>query len=117
MIGIKEIAYYIPQRFESNFDKKSRFNVDDNFIINKIGVLQVSRKATYEDTSDMCLNAYLALKQKMDIFIENIDCIVVCTQNPDAGGIPHTSAILHGKLGAKQNCATFDISLGCSGYV
>ncbi len=38
------------------------------------------------------------------------------TQNPDFN-IPHTSAIVHGKLDLPQECACFDISLGCSGYV
>jgi 3-oxoacyl-[acyl-carrier-protein] synthase-3 len=46
-----------------------------------------------------------------------VDCIVVCTQNPDAHGLPHTSAVVHGKLGLPRNAAGFDISLGCSGYV
>lgn len=36
---------------------------------------------------------------------------------PGGGGIPHTSAIVHGKLKASATCAAFDISLGCSGYV
>jgi 3-oxoacyl-[acyl-carrier-protein] synthase III len=40
----------------------------------------------------------------------------VVTQNPDFN-IPHTSAILHGKLDFPKTCACFDISLGCSGYV
>lgn len=116
-IGIKGIANYIPQHYESNFDKKKLFNVDDNFILNKIGVARVSRKSKHEDTSDMCVKAYRALESKTEIRIEEIDCIIVCTQNPDGEGIPHTAAIVHGKLGCKSNCAAFDISLGCSGYV
>ena len=31
--------------------------------------------------------------------------------------LPHTSAIVHGKIGFSENCAAFDISLGCSGFV
>src|SRR6185437_8879749 len=48
---------------------------------------------------------------------EDVDCLIVCTQNPDAAGLPHTSAIVHRKLGLKHDVACFDISLGCSGYV
>jgi 3-oxoacyl-[acyl-carrier-protein] synthase-3 len=117
MIAIKEISHYVPMGFESNFDKKDQFDVDDNFIINKIGVHRVSRKAKHEETSDMCMKAYRSLELKTNIRIEDIDCIIVCTQNPDGGGIPHSSAIVHGKLGCKSTCAAFDISLGCSGYV
>ena len=56
------------------------------------------------------------IEKNRNIDINNIDLISVCTQNGDYN-IPHTSAILHQKLGAKKECATFDISLGCSGYV
>ncbi|MGH9204004.1 MAG: 3-oxoacyl-ACP synthase III family protein, partial [Vicinamibacterales bacterium] len=46
-----------------------------------------------------------------------LECLVVVTQNPDSHGLPHTSAVVHGKLGLAARCAAFDISLGCSGFV
>ena len=117
MIGIDSIGSYIPHNFESNFDKKIKLNIEDDFIVNKIGVERVSRKLSDEDTSDLCVNAFQRLQEKTDSQFEDVDCIVVCTQNPDGNGIPHTSAVVHGKLGFENNCACFDISLGCSGYV
>jgi len=117
MIGIRYISSYIPERYESNFDKKNQFEIDDDFIINKLGVLRVSRKLADEETSDMCVKAFHALRAKTSVSPAEIDCVIVCTQNPDAHGLPHTSAIVHGKLGGREDCASFDISLGCSGYV
>lgn len=117
MIGINNIGSYIPQKFESNFDKKIELNIEDDFIVNKIGVKRVSRKLSDEDTSDLCVKAFHKLQEKTGSQFKDVDCIVVCTQNPDGNGIPHTSAVLHGKLGFENNCACFDISLGCSGYV
>lgn len=117
MIGIREIAIYIPAQFESNYDKKERFGVDDHYIENKIGVIKKARKSDDEDTSDMCCRAYEALTAKTEFSANEIDCLVVCTQNPDGYGLPHTSAIVHGKLGLPETVAAFDISLGCSGYV
>jgi 3-oxoacyl-[acyl-carrier-protein] synthase-3 len=104
-------------KHDRNFDKKDKFEIDDNFIKNKIGVEKVTRMSVNEDTSDMCVQAYRHLVDKININIEDIDCIVVCTQNPDDYGIPHTSSIVHSKLNGKDECACFDISLGCSGYV
>jgi 3-oxoacyl-[acyl-carrier-protein] synthase-3 len=46
-----------------------------------------------------------------------IGLLIVVTQNPDVYGLPHVSAILHGKLGLHDGVAAFDISLGCSGWV
>jgi 3-oxoacyl-[acyl-carrier-protein] synthase-3 len=116
MIAIEKVACYIPQQFESNFDKEDIFLLDRDFIVNKLGVERVSRKFSDEETSDLCLKALERLDQP-NLLLKEVDCIVVCTQNPDGNGIPHTSAILHGKLDLPERCACFDISLGCSGYV
>lgn len=117
MIGILALGSYIPSAFESNLEKKLIFGTDDDFILNKVGVEKVSRKRPDEETSDMCVKAFEALIAKSGLDPSEIECIAVCTQNPDGNGIPHTSAIVHGKIKAPDSCAAFDISLGCSGYV
>ena len=117
MIGIKGIGTYVPAGRESNFDKQEKFGIDEKFIVGKLGVERVSRKAADEETSDLCLSAIRDLESQVGRAIAGVDCLVVCTQNPDRRGLPHTSAIVHGKLGLQKDCACFDISLGCSGYV
>ena len=116
MLRIKAISSYIPARNVSNFDKKETFNLSDDFIKNKLGVKYHSLKEENEKSSDLCFKAYQALCKKIDIDHTIIDCCIVVTQNPDYN-IPHTSAIVHGKLNLPLDCACFDISLGCSGYV
>ena len=116
MLGIKEIASYLPEKKVSNYDKKDKFDLDDDFIENKIGVRSQCLKEELEKASDLCIKAYENLLDRIDINKEDIDCCIVVTQNPDFN-IPHTSAIVHGKLDLPQECACFDISLGCSGYV
>ena len=117
MIAIRAIGAYVPGGRESNFAKKQMFALDDEFIADKLGVHQVSRKSAEEETSDLCVKAFLDLKTRLTHSVSEIDCVVVCTQNPDGHGIPHTSAIVQGKLGLSDDCACFDLSLGCSGYV
>ncbi len=116
-VGIRAIGAYIPATFLSNYARKEEFDITDDFIENKIGVRQVARKAADESTSNMCVKAFADLAEKVACRVEQIDCIVVCTQNPDGHGIPHTSANVHAQLGLGDDCAAFDISLGCSGYV
>ena len=36
MLGIKEIASYLPKNKISNYDKKDKFKLDDNFIEKKL---------------------------------------------------------------------------------
>jgi 3-oxoacyl-[acyl-carrier-protein] synthase-3 len=54
--------------------------------------------------------------QNANLNPEDINVVVVCTQNPDYS-LPHTSAIVHGKLNLPEKVGAFDISIGCSGYI
>lgn len=116
-VGITEIGIYVPSDRESNYLKMDLLHFDENFIRTKLGVEFVSRKRSDEETSDMCVAAFHELQNKREVDLKLIDCLVVVTQNPDGSGLPHTSAIVHGKLGCRSCCAAFDISLGCSGFV
>ncbi len=116
MLGIETIATYIPETKKSNYDLKEKFELDDDFIENKIGVKYHAIKDEGFQSSDMCVKAFENLQKTSDLNTEDIECCIVVTQNPDFN-IPHTAAIVHGKLNLPTNCAAFDISLGCSGYV
>jgi 3-oxoacyl-[acyl-carrier-protein] synthase-3 len=116
-IGINEIGFYIPNNFISNEEQISKFGLDELFLDQKIGTRKLSRKSTEQETSDLCVKALEELEKRVNVKREMIDCLVVVTQNPDGDGLPHTSAIVHAKLNLSTNCAAFDISLGCSGYV
>lgn len=117
MIGIQAIGRYIPEGRIDNRQRMTAFEVDEAFLNDKTGMVRVAIKAEDEETSDLCCRAFADLQAKTAIRNEDIDCIVVCTQNPDRQGLPHTSAIVHAKLGLADSCAAFDISLGCSGFV
>lgn len=116
MLGIEAIGHYIPPGRISNFDRKEQFAIDDFFIEEKIGVRSVAVKKIAEETSDLAVAAFRQLQEQQRCDPAGIEALVVVTQNPDCN-IPHTSAIVHQKLGLPTGCACFDISLGCSGFV
>ena len=117
MLGICNMASFIPENKTSNYDKKNKFQISDDFIENKLGVRSVSRIGQNQNASDLCKMAFENLmSQKLPLDPGDTDVIIVCTQNPDYN-LPHTSAIVHGKLNLPEKCAAFDISIGCSGYV
>jgi 3-oxoacyl-[acyl-carrier-protein] synthase-3 len=95
----------------------AEFDIDESFLVEKIGMQRLAVKSSEEETSDLCCKAFADLQLKTGLKLEEVDCIVLCTQNPDGNGLPHTSAVVHGKLGLPETCSAFDISLGCSGYV
>ena len=110
------IGTYLPEGRINNLDRLDEFDVDEDFILKKTGVISVSRKTEDETVVSMCQKAWAQLLAKEPDAGEAVDALVVVTQNPD-NNIPHTSAILHGLLDLPKNCLTFDISLGCSGFV
>lgn len=115
MLGIEAVAGYLPERRISNYDRKVEFQIDDNFIKNKLGIGYIAVKDNNQTSSDLCLKAYEKLLEKNDLNADEIDCCVVVTENPDYK-LPSTAAVVQGKLGFPDNCGCFDIGLGCSGY-
>lgn len=116
MIGISRIASFIPAGTVSNRARLDEFDIDEEFLRDKIGAFELARLSPGMDTSDLCVGAWDRLLTGTGP-LADIDCLVVCTQNPDGHGIPHASAIVHAKLGLGESCAAFDLGLGCSGYV
>jgi len=117
MIGINNIGCHIASERVSNLEKTEKHGVTNTFIKEKIGMTSVARKQASEKASDLCVLAYDNLVEGVsESVLEDIEFLCVCTQNGDYQ-LPHTSAIVQAKLGAPKNCAAFDISLGCSGYV
>lgn len=117
VIGIENVGVYIPANRQNNlkkvYDSKS---IDVDFVKNKVGFISVARKSADEETSDMCKKAFENLQEKINLSAEEIECILLCTHNGDFQ-MPHTSAILQKKLSLNKNCAAFDVTLACSGYV
>lgn len=117
MIGIKGIATHLPEGRIDNSARKEAFGATEDFIQNKLGFRRLALKPEREETSDLACAAVRALQAGAGLDLNAIETLVVVTQNPDGFGLPHTSAVVHGKLDLPATCAAFDISLGCSGWV
>ena len=118
MLRIKAVASYIPQETVDNFAQAAHFGEPESFVTSKIGAEIIPVKASEQETSDLCVLAVQALMERTpDFMSEDLDVLIVVTQNGDGEGLPHTSAIVQGKLGLPSRVAAFDVSLGCSGYV
>ena len=116
-IGVTAVAAHIPPGYLDNAERAPALEASPELLHDKIGVRRVSRKTPDQEASDLGILAIEQLFDRGVVRPEEIDCLVVVTQNPDGYGLPHTSARIHGRLGLSRNCAVFDMSLGCSGYV
>ena len=66
--------------------------------------------------SDFCAASAEKIFDETEIKKSEIRAIIFITQTPDYF-LPSTSHVLHNRLGLNRDVATFDINLGCSGFV
>ncbi|MDQ8206551.1 3-oxoacyl-[acyl-carrier-protein] synthase III C-terminal domain-containing protein [Coraliomargarita sp. SDUM461003] len=79
----------------------------------------LSKRRVVDDNTtaaDLCEQAARRLLEASSLELEQVDAMICVTQTPDYSQ-PCNAAVLHGRLGLSKNCASLDVSLGCSGYV
>lgn len=116
-IGIAAICHEIPVSRAETAELAAALGVASETLERRIGVARIARKAPQQDSSHLCVAAAHKLFATGLATRSQIECVIVVTQNPDGGGLPHTAALVHGALGLPESCAAFDLGLGCSGYV
>lgn len=114
--AIVDIAYYLPDKVTDNAYLSETCGIDPLFLENKVGIRERHVAADDESTSDMAVKAAKALFACGAATPEDIDLLILCTQNPDYR-LPSTACIVQHKLGLSTACAAFDINQGCSGFV
>ena len=116
-VGICAVAAYVPEGRLDVSDAARGFGASEEFLKTKTGYFKVARKDPGEETSDLAAKAVSKVLEQRGDVAAKLGLLIVVTQNPDGYGLPHTAAIVHGKLGLPTSVAAFDISLGCSGWV
>ncbi len=67
-------------------------------------------------TSDLCFEAAQKILKELEWHPSEVDLLIFISQSRDYY-LPSTSAILQDRLGLSVSSMTFDIGLGCSGFV
>lgn len=116
-VKLHSVASYVPVEAIDNLQQAGKFEESEEFIRTKIGAEWLPRKRADEETSDMAVKAVRRLMTKAYLKEVDIHALILVTQNGDGHNLPHTSALVHAKLGLPKSVAVFDLSLGCSGYV
>lgn len=115
-LGIVDVAYALPERVVSSEEIAARHGFDTAFIRDKLGISRRHIVSDSETTSSLAAAAGRAVLRQSRLAAEAIDLLIVVTQTPDHL-VPHTSALVHDAMKLRRDCAVFDISLGCSGWV
>ncbi len=111
-----DFAYALPETVFSAKKIAEMTNGDEAFIRDKCGI-ESRRFLTQDETPlDLAAMAAKAGLEKANISANELDWLIFVTQNPDFQ-LPQSSALLCHRIGAREDIASFDVSLGCSGWV
>jgi 3-oxoacyl-[acyl-carrier-protein] synthase-3 len=113
---IAGVATCVPPRVADNLDTGPEFGeVEVRKVVAMAGVRQRRLVDDGVTSADLCFEAAERLLEKLGWARESITGLILVTQTPDYF-LPSTSCVVHKWLGLSDQCAAFDVGLGCSGY-
>ncbi len=116
-VKISGIAACVPGAIGRNTGSKVFLSPEDaTKFISTTGIKERRIASADICSSDLCYHAACKLLDEMNWDRDKIDCLIFITQTPDYI-VPATSCILQDRLGLSNECLSFDITLGCSGWV
>lgn len=115
-LGIKEIAHVYGSIRVDNELFGIEHGFDPGFVSSKLGIKTRYIASAEQAASDLACDAIMKLLSRTNVNKEEIGFLAVVTQTPDYQ-LPHTAALVQSRLGLPKRLASFDISLGCSGFV
>lgn len=108
--------YYLPSRLIENDFFVNECGIDREFLENKVGIGQRYFATDEETTLEMAVRVSEKLIGNLGIDRDEIDMVVLVTENPDYR-IPTTACLVQHRLGLRKSIMAFDITMGCSGYI
>jgi 3-oxoacyl-[acyl-carrier-protein] synthase-3 len=113
---IAAISTCVPLRRFSNLTETKQFTETE---VKKVVALAGVRSRRLADesicSSDLCSLAADKILNSLGWERNSVGALIMVTQSPDYL-LPSTSCVLHKRIGLSDECAAFDVGLGCSGY-
>lgn len=113
---IRGITSCVPARRFDNLTDATDFPPDE--VEKVVRMAGVKTRHLADDSicsSDLCLAAARDLLKNLEWDPASVDAVIMVTQSPDYL-LPSTACLLHRDLKLRDDCAAFDVGLGCSGY-
>jgi 3-oxoacyl-[acyl-carrier-protein] synthase-3 len=115
-LRIAGVATCVPGRVESNLADDLGFDPDEvRKVVQMAGVRERRVAEPGVTSADLCFEAAEQLLERLGWERESVSGLIFVTQSPDYF-LPSTACLLHLWLGLSDECAAFDLGLGCSGY-
>lgn len=117
-IRIKAVACAVPDDVEYTEDYAGLF--DKAYVEKFIKSTGVKRRYTSHrngvTASDLCCASAEKILSELNYDRDKVDALIYASSSPDYPA-PVTACVLQNRLGLSQDCACYDVPLGCSAYV
>lgn len=115
--GIRAMAYHLPLNRQDNQALAHHHpTLNPQKLMAKTGIEARHIAASGELASDLAVAAAQGLFNQAELSPGMIDHLIFCTQAPDYF-LPTTAAMIHHRLGLRDDAGSVDINLGCSGFI
>ena len=113
---IAGVSTCVPPRAVDNMECGKDYGVDEvRKVVAMAGVQYRHVVDPGVTAADLCLEAAANLLERLQWARESVTGLILVTQSPDYF-LPSSSCMIHKWLGLSDQCAAFDVGLGCSGY-
>lgn len=114
--SIRGICSSVPARCFDNLKETTAFDIKEvDKVVKMAGVRTRHIASESICSSDLSIAAAKRVLERLEWKPESVDALVFVTQSPDYL-LPSTSCLAHRDLGLSDQCAAYDVGLGCSGY-
>ena len=116
MASIVSVHPFVPETFIDARGLAAELDYPEDRLESRTGFLKLARETSERPAIALASGAVEAALSADANLRDSVELIICVTQTPDRP-IPHLSAEIHGMFDFRPECTTFDLSLGCSGYV
>lgn len=115
-LGVVGVSTCVPARVFDNLDRAKDFGETEvRKVVSMAGVRCRRVVDPGVTATDLCFEAAARLLSELSWAPESISGLIMVTQSPDYL-LPSSSCVAHKWLGLSDDCASFDVGLGCSSY-
>ena len=112
---ITALGCHVPPGVLTNSDLEKLVDTSNEWILERVGIVERHIAAPEVATSDMAVEAACAALAQRGIGAAEIDAIIVCTVTPDML-FPSTACLVQNRIGAHKAWG-FDLLAACSGFI
>jgi len=113
-VQIQGIGSALPSRVLTNQELEQMVDTNEQWIIERTGILERRICEPGMATSDYCFRAAIKAMEQAQVSAADLDLIIVATSSPDMM-FPSTACLLQERLEA-WGAAAFDLEAGCTGF-